>query len=199
MPRRKRNDQLAMNCRRRASGYYQATIGTRSEHRDAALDLAGIAHVDRTQFHPKRRRHGLDCPELRGSSRDGRVSKDRHSRRARRNLFEQLQPFPAEGIFKAGKASDVTTWPRKALDIAGADRISDDRKHDRNARVKCCKGGTAALLKAMTTSGPSATSSPAYLRIRSASPAAQRMSMRTLRPSVQPSCCNPPRNAAMRV
>ena len=38
------------------------------------------------------------------------------------------------------------------------------------ARVNCCKGGTAALVKAMTTSGPSAISSPAYLR-RSASPA----------------------------
>ena len=32
------------------------------------------------------------------------------------------------------------------------------------ARVNCCKGGTAALVKAMTTSGPSAISSPAYSR-----------------------------------
>ena len=48
------------------------------------------------------------------------------------------------------------------------------------------------------TSGASATNSAAYLRMRSASPAAQRVSIRTLRPSVQPNCCSPCRNAAMR-
>src|SRR5262249_41850320 len=39
-----------MNCRRRASSYYQATVATRREHRDGALDLAGIAHVDHAQL-----------------------------------------------------------------------------------------------------------------------------------------------------
>ena len=40
------------------------------------------------------------------------------------------------------------------------------------------------------TSGASATNSAACLReVRSALPAPQRMSMRTLRPSVQPNCC----------
>ena len=48
------------------------------------------------------------------------------------------------------------------------------------------------------TSGASATNSAAYLRMSSASPAAQRVSIRTLRPSVQPNCCSPCRNAAMR-
>ena len=48
------------------------------------------------------------------------------------------------------------------------------------------------------TSGASATNSAAYLRMRSASPAPQRVSIRTLRPSVQPSCCSPCTNAAMR-
>src|SRR5262249_28802111 len=40
--------------------------------------------------------------------------------------------------------------------------------------------------EARMTSGARATNSAAYLRMRSGSPAPQRMSMRTLRPSVQP-------------
>src|SRR5215468_883627 len=109
-----------MSRRQVACSYYQATVGTRRERRDGAIDLAGVLHIDRAQFYPKRRRQGLNCPELRGSSRYSRVSKNCRSRRARCNLFEQLQPFPADGIFKGSKASDVTTWLRQALDIAGA-------------------------------------------------------------------------------
>ena len=40
--------------------------------------------------------------------------------------------------------------------------------------------------------------SPAYLRMRSASPADQRVSIRTLRPSIQPNCWRPCTNAARR-
>ena len=76
-------------------------------------------------------------------------------------------PIEAAGFFKAGKTGDVTTWPREAFDITGADRISQMIANTIGiARVTCCKGGTAALAKGMTTSGPSATSSAAYLRIK---------------------------------
>src|SRR5215475_1381847 len=46
------------------------------------------------------------------------------------------------------------------------------------------------------TSGESAISSAAYLRRRTESPAPKRTSICTLRPSIQPSCCNPCRNAS---
>ena len=51
-------------------------------------------------FHPERRRHGLDGAELadcRSAMR--RIPKDGHSRHARRDLLEQLQPFPAQAVF----------------------------------------------------------------------------------------------------
>ena len=48
------------------------------------------------------------------------------------------------------------------------------------------------------TSGASATSSAAYLRVSSTSPPLQRVSIRMLRPSVQPNCCSTCTNAAMR-
>src|SRR6516162_1804667 len=105
-----------MNCRRRASGYDKATVRTPRERRDGALNLVGTAHIDGTQFYPKRRPHGLDRCELGGSTGYGRISKDCHAHHARRNLFEEFQPFPAEGIFEVAKAGDITTRPRHALD-----------------------------------------------------------------------------------
>ena len=43
----------------------------------------------------------------------------------------------------------------------------------------------------MMTSGENAEISAAYLRMRSASPAVQRYSIRKLRPMVQPCSCSP--------
>jgi hypothetical protein len=52
---RKRNDQIAMHCRRRAAGHKQAAVRPPCERRDGTLDLAGITRIDRTQFHPEKR------------------------------------------------------------------------------------------------------------------------------------------------
>jgi hypothetical protein len=46
--------------------------------------------------------------------------------------------------------------------------------------------------------GASATNSAASLRMRSALPAPQRKSIRTLRPTAHPNSCSPCRNAALR-
>ncbi len=50
---RKRNDQIAMHCRRRAAGHKQAAVRPPCERRDGTLDLAGMTRIDRTQFHPE--------------------------------------------------------------------------------------------------------------------------------------------------
>jgi hypothetical protein len=62
-----------------------------------------------------------------------RDSDRRRPPNAGRDLFEQLQPFRAEGAFEVGKAGSVAAWTRQALDEAGPDRVSDERKHDRNS------------------------------------------------------------------
>ena len=64
-------------------------------------------------------------------------------------------------------------------------------------RLACCSAATLALAEARMTSGASPTNSAASVR-RSASPAGQRVSIRTLRPSVQPNCRSPSRKAASR-
>jgi hypothetical protein len=53
VPSCQRNDQPAMNNRRRAPGHDQAAIRTPRERRGRALDLAGIAHIDWAQLNVK--------------------------------------------------------------------------------------------------------------------------------------------------
>jgi len=66
-------------------------------------------------------------------------------------------------------------------------------------RVAFSNGATVAVpVPARMTSGASAANSAACLRMSSALVVAQRVSIRTLRPSVQPNCCRACRNAAMR-
>ena len=48
-------------------------------------------------------------------------------------LLEQLQPFCAHAVFKTHKSGGVAARPRQAIDVAGADRVGDDHKHDRHA------------------------------------------------------------------
>src|SRR5262249_57441903 len=57
----KPNDQIAMNDRQRASRQNQTPIRAACEGSQRALDLAGIAHIDRAKLHSERWRHGLNC------------------------------------------------------------------------------------------------------------------------------------------
>jgi ABC transporter substrate binding protein len=65
-------------------------------------------------------------------------------------------------------------------------------------RVTCCSADTLTPPLAKMTSGASATNSAAYLRWRSISFSPQRVSIRILRPSLQPNCCRACWNATRR-
>ena len=65
-------------------------------------------------------------------------------------------------------------------------------------RVTFSNCATDAPPMARMTSGASAANSAAYFRVLSSLPPADRVSICTLRPSVQPNCCSACRNAAMR-
>ena len=89
-----------MNDRQSAPRHDQAAIRAARESCDVVLNLAGVAYVDRAHLQPERRRHRLDGAELADPLGYGGVTKDRYPRHARRNLFEQLQPFPAHAVFE---------------------------------------------------------------------------------------------------
>ena len=64
------------------------------------------------------------------------IAKHGYPRHAGRDLSEQLQPFGADAVFEQHETGGVATRPRQAVDEAGADRIGDDREHDRH-RAGC--------------------------------------------------------------
>ena len=74
----------------------------------------------------------VDGTELAGPRCNGRITDQRHARRLRRNLFEQLQPFRAHAEFKRQEPGDVAAGPSQALDEAGADGIGEAYEYDRH-------------------------------------------------------------------
>ena len=74
---------------------------------------------------------------------------------------------------------------RKRDDQIAMNRRQRARRRDQ-AAIRPAREGREGALEAMMTSGASAINSAAYLRMRSASAPPQRVSMRTLRLSVQP-------------
>ena len=130
VPRRKRDDQTAINKTRPAGGHDQSTIWGSREGRDDALDLAGVALVERADLHPERRRHGLNDTELGGAGGCVGIPQDRHSLHAGRDLLEQLQPFSADAVFEKHETGGVAARVRKAVDEPAGDWIGDDREHD---------------------------------------------------------------------
>ena len=69
------------------------------------------------------------------------IAKHRRSRHARRDLFEQLQPFPAHAVFELHETGDVAARPRQAVDEASADRIAHDGNTIGTVRVACSNAG----------------------------------------------------------
>ena len=127
-----------------------------------------------------------------------RVPEHCHPRHSWRDLLEQLQPFGAHAVFESHEAGDVAARLRQAVDEAGADRIGDDHEDHRHVADRLQQGVATVAPVATMTSRASVANSAAYLRMCSTSPAAQRTSIRTLRPSVQPNFRSPCTNAAMR-
>ena len=154
----------------RARCHDQAAIRGASEGRDRALDLAGVAHIDRAHLHPERRRHRLDRAELARPGGYSSVANDPHPRHAGRDLLEQLQPLAAQAVLERDEAGGVAARPRQAVDEAGTDRVDDLQNTIGTVRVACSNDATTVPPPARMTSGASATNSAACLRMSSALP-----------------------------
>ena len=178
-----------MTSTRCACRHDQAAIRRARESGNGRSISAGVAHADRDQIHAERRCHGLDCAELPNAAGPGGIPQHRHTCHDRRDLLEQLQPFRTDAVFEVSKSGSVATRPCQALDQASANRIVGV------ARIRSARSGLPPATRARLvlaglakiTSGASATNSAAYLRMRSASPAPQRM----IDPHVAPDRSNP--------
>jgi hypothetical protein len=126
----KRDYQVALSDQQRVPANDQTASAAR-ERADRAFDLAGIAYCERAQGHAKRARDALDCSKLRGSS-TRRILQHRRSRHVRRQLLEQLQPFPACAEFGRGKTGRIAAWSRHTFHYAGTNRLGNRHEHDRD-------------------------------------------------------------------
>src|SRR5262245_38933857 len=163
-----------MNHRQHASRHDQAAIRGTRKGRDSALDLTGVAHVDRANVHSERRRHRLGGAELADSLRQGGVSKDRDTRHARRDLLEQLQPFRADTVFKIDKSRALPPGRAKLSTKPAATGSGTITKTIGTVRVAWSSGPVTAPPADRMTSGASAANSTACLGILLASPPPQR-------------------------
>src|SRR5215831_5280940 len=132
VPGREPDDQITMARRLGARSHDRAAIRGTRKRGDGALELADVAYVDRTHFHPERRRRGLNGAKLPNAGGYGGIPEDGHSFDPRRNLLEHLQPFPALAIFEHEEAGGIAARARQARNETGADRINDNHKHDRD-------------------------------------------------------------------
>jgi hypothetical protein len=140
---RKRDDQLAISRQQWGPGNNQPTIRNARERYDSALDLARVAHVDRVQLDPKRRRQRLDDAILTGSGTHTWIAKDRCSGHPGRDLFEQFQPFAADFGLECAEPGNVPSRYGETLHVAGTDWVDDRDEYDRDGArcsMQCCQG-----------------------------------------------------------
>src|SRR5262249_54820436 len=194
---RKCDDQLAMHQCEPARCDDQPPLGAANEGSHCALDLARVADIDRLQFPPERRRNCLDgtqlaaagsLPGIRNTAtrvRSGAISLSSSNHFPPMPYSVKLNPV----ALPPGRAR-LSTKPPPTGSPTFTNTIG-------TARVASSKGDKLGLPVARMTSGASAISSAAYLRTSSVL-VGQRVSMRTLWPSIQPNFPSPPRNAAMR-
>jgi hypothetical protein len=68
-----------------------AAIRSAGEACGRALDLPGIAGIDRPQLHAERLRHGLNSAELSDAGRIGGIAEDSRSHKPRRDLLKSYR------------------------------------------------------------------------------------------------------------
>src|SRR5262245_57326809 len=115
----------------RARRHDQAAIRSAPEIGCGAVALSGVARAIRPTLLPQLRGSGLNGAQLSGPAALGGIPQYRYPRHARRDLFEQLQPFPADAVFEQEETGGVATRPRQAFDKTSADRIDEVGEHDR--------------------------------------------------------------------
>jgi hypothetical protein len=60
------------------------------------------------------------------------IPEDCRPRHARRDLFEQFQPFACKAVFNSHETGKVAARVREAVNEAGTNRITGNRKYDRD-------------------------------------------------------------------
>src|SRR5215471_12236064 len=119
-----------MGRRQSTPGYDQTAIRRPSEGHKSALNLGGVAQVDRNHLNPERWCHSLGSGPLTDPSADGGVANNGYSCHGRYDLFKQFQPFRADPIIKQREARGIAARPSQAVDKTCTNRIRHMHEDD---------------------------------------------------------------------
>src|SRR5262249_9589708 len=126
------DDQLAMNNGQTVGRNYQSTVRLARELDDPTLDLRRVLQTYRADLrHSDSASQGLDHAELGGSGRVSLIAKNRDAPHVRRNLLQQIEPFPADIEFEVGKASGIPPWSSKVFNETPPDCVGSLNEDDR--------------------------------------------------------------------
>ena len=164
-----------MTRRRRARRHDQAAIAGARECRDGTLDFGRIAHVDRAQLHPQRRRHGLDGGELPDPGGDGRIhgtaaSADRcptlHSKPPATFATPSRPdaPRPLRSFRRHSRIESTNPALNAFLSVAGERALDRAKVVDRDQRKAPLAGVPVAIKDNICTSGITTTAASRMLK-----------------------------------
>src|SRR5215475_15867401 len=103
------------------------------------------------------------------------------------SLAQNFETFGSKICGLARQAGEVAARSRQTRYEAGGNRVARQRENDRDDRGCCFAATTRGVADVTMTSTLSCTNSAAISAKRSSRPSAQRYSIATLRPSIQPS------------
>ena len=162
MPRRERDDQVAMVNGTYVRQDHQAAIPIARQGLDGVLDLTDLADGRLDRFDVKGRSRVLDrLPEQPGERRRVRIEHEGDPSQAGRDLLEHCQPFGPHGGFERGEPGDVAARTRQACYETLTDRIDHLHEHGRHGVPPCRKAATTGVLWARIRSSPALTISAA--------------------------------------
>ena len=148
VPERQRDDQLAMDRRRRAPVTIRPPLGSCANAvMSRSISPASRRSIGRNST-PSDGATAWIAPNWPGPAGHGRIRAEPPTRFTFGAIsLSSSSHFPPMRIFEVGEARDVAARPRQAIDVTCADRIGDKREHDRNgtARLQQRRDGRAGM------------------------------------------------------
>ena len=158
------------------------------ERVEGGRDILRAPDFDACDLEAERAGRRLDLAHLRHGAGIAGIGQDRQPAQTGDNLAQDFEAFAGEIGRLVRQAGDVAARSRQARDQTGADRVArQSRTRSEWSTLPALAMTPSAVAVVTMTSTLSRTNSAAISAMRSLRPSAQRYSIATVRPSIQPS------------
>ena len=157
------------------------------ERLEGGRDILRSPDFECGDFEAERAGRCLNLAHLQHGAGIADIGHDRQPAETGDNLAQEFESLASKIGLLERQAGDVAARSRQTRDQAGADRVRRHREDDRDDRCRLLCREDCAVPAVTMTSTLSRTNSAAISAKRSLRPSAQRYSIATVRPSIQPS------------